>query len=90
MGAEPDPGGVEIEFREVPYCIVSRSRENWGGERGDINALRLLSAGSAGLVVDPDSRPVEGQNNQGHRHTLIPWTNVISLTVARGSGGPVA
>lgn len=68
---------VHLEFREVPYFIVSRSRENWDAERGDINTVHLVDVTKRGLIADPDG------SGQGRRLTLIPWTNVISLTAER-------
>jgi hypothetical protein len=80
-----DLEGLELEFREVPYFIVSRSKASWQPEQGDINVIRILSATDRGLIVDPDSRPLPGDPGQAHRHTLIPWTNVLSMTVGRRS-----
>lgn len=77
MGAVSVAGVAEIEFREVPYFLVSRSREQWTEGRGDINAVRVLSVTDLGVVVDPASDP----RAQAARRTIIPWTNVISLTV---------
>lgn len=73
---------AEIEFRELPYCIVSRSREQWTEARGDITALRVVGITERGLVLDPD-----GEETTPSRRTLIPWTNIISLTVASAAGG---
>ncbi|MCB2155897.1 hypothetical protein KQI84_13525 [bacterium] len=74
---------AEIEFRELPYCIVSRSREQWTEARGDITALQVVAIGDRGLVLDPGSTTSDGQDSA--RRTLIPWTNILSLTVAPAS-----
>lgn len=76
---EPVAEGAELqmEFREVPYFVVSRSHKTWDFERGDINALRVVGANDRGLVVDPQVDPADGR-----RRSLIPWTNVLSLTVS--------
>lgn len=75
---------AELEFREVPYFIVSRSREKWGEDRGDINAIRLVGANDRGLLADPDN--ASAAEGVPARVTLIPWTNVVSLTVLRKTG----
>ncbi len=78
----------EIEFKEVPYFLVARSRSQWQPEEsGDINEIHIMRAGERGLVVDPDA----GQ--PGRRQTLIPWSNVLSLSITRageGAGGSKA
>ncbi len=73
-------GGVEAEFREVPYFLVSRSRQQWSPEKADINELLLIGADERGIYVDPDSA--------GRRMTLVPWPNVVSLTLATGEVSP--
>jgi len=72
MGLEKSASNVEVEFREVPYFVVSRSREKWNPERGDINALDLEIVGENGLVFDADG---------SGRRSLVPWQNVISITL---------
>ncbi len=83
MDSGEGPCVAEIEFREVPYFLVSRSREKWMEGRGDINVVRVINATSLGLVIDPASESVETQSAQASRHTMIPWANVISLTIDR-------
>ena len=78
-----ETGAVEIEFREVPYFLVSRSREQWTEGRGDINAVRVLAVTDLGLIIDPSSEPVGEGGNQAKHHTIVPWSNVISLTIER-------
>ena len=73
---------VEVEFRELPYFIVSRSREQWTEARGDINAIKVIGASDFGLLTDPDSTPA-GDTTSPRRTTLIPWTNIISLTLTQ-------
>ena len=69
---------LEVEFREIPYFIVSRSRATWDqGAKGDINAFEVLSVGQHGMLVNSSGE----QSDQ--RFTLIPWANVISITVKR-------
>ena len=72
---------VEIEFREVPYFIVSRSKDRWDPAKGDINAVSILAATEDGLIADPDSHPRKVDGSDETRRTLIPWANIISLTV---------
>ncbi len=69
-------GAVEAEFREVPYFLVARSREKWTPERGDINELLICGADDRGLFLDPDGA--------ARRMTLVPWHNVVSLTLSTG------
>jgi len=71
----------ELEFREVPYFLVSRSMKNWSEEKGDINIVRVLNATEAGLVIDPTSETAVSGGTQAPRHTLVPWTNIISITL---------
>ncbi len=81
------PAGGEVEFREVPYFMVSRSREKWPEEKGDINTVRVLNATERGLVVDPLSETAGSDKTEALRQTLIPWTNIISLTLDKSSAG---
>ncbi|MEQ8821279.1 MAG: hypothetical protein RLY93_13645 [Sumerlaeia bacterium] len=80
---------AEIEFREVPYFLVSRARtrDSWLESGKDINAMRVMDVSAAGLIIDPDSEPLADDPNQARRHTFVPWTNVISLTVERPETG---
>ncbi len=71
----------ELEFREVPYFMVSRSAANWSDAQGDINTIRVLSATALGLVIDPLSETNGGEGTEAVRQTLVPWTNVVSLTL---------
>ena len=60
------------------------SEPTWNPEtKGDVNAMRVLDVTEQGLIVDPDSEPLPQDPNAARRHTFIPWTNVISLTVER-------
>lgn len=78
---------LEIEFREVPYFLVARSQAKWNPEAsGDINEINILHVNDRGLVVDPDSSAT-GPADQAVRHTLIPWNNIISLSITRAPGG---
>lgn len=76
---------VELEFKELPYFIVSRSKVKWDPSLGDVNLVTLLRATEVGLVVDPEFG--ESQSGNGMRQTLIPWTNVISLSITRADEG---
>ncbi len=80
---------AEIEFREVPYFLVSRSRVNWTEEQGDVNEIQILWASESGLSVDPLNEPTKDKDDptQALRHTLIPWSNVLSLTLIRNEFG---
>lgn len=71
--------GAEVEFKELPYFLVTRSRTTWDAEKmGDINVISLEAVSERGLVVDPQ---VAGATQ---RLTLIPWANVISLSCLFG------
>lgn len=76
---------VEVEFREVPYFLVSRSQAQWSTEQGDINEVNIIGANDTGLIVDPEAQPLGDDPNQARRHTLVPWANVISLSITRSS-----
>ncbi len=78
---------AEIEFREVPYFLVARSREKWSAEQGDINEVQVIAANEFGLVINPDNRPTGGDLPQAPRHTLVPWQNILSLSLGRDAGG---
>ncbi|MCC5877183.1 MAG: hypothetical protein JJU11_13260 [Candidatus Sumerlaeia bacterium] len=74
---------VEVEFKELPYFLVSRSRAKWDPEsQGDINDVELVSVTEKGLLVAPD-----GAGDAEGRRTLIPWQNVISLSTTRTNKG---
>ena len=74
---------VEVEFKELPYFLVSRSRAAWNPEKqGNINDVELIAVIDEGLLVAP-----EGTDEPGFRRTLIPWTNVISLSSTRTTKG---
>lgn len=82
--------GGELEFRHVPYFLVARSREKWAPEvQGDIDSVRVLNVSPLGLVVAPDGGTLGGNPAQAQRHTVVPWSNVISYTLNRG-GSPTA
>lgn len=79
---------VQVEFKEIPYFIVSRSRMSWNPEQGDINAINLLNVNERGIFVDPVS--LQGQPaaaDGGSRQTFVPWSNVLSLTITRADRG---
>lgn len=74
---------VEVEFKELPYFLVSRSRAQWNPEsQGDINEVELIAVSEKGLLVAPD-----GSGDENGRRTLIPWQNVISLSTTRTNKG---
>lgn len=74
---------VEVEFKEVPYFLVSRSRMQWDAEKaGDINEVLLVDVTAGGLVVAPD-----GEDAPHGRRTFVPWQNVISLSTTRTHKG---
>ncbi|MCC6548324.1 hypothetical protein IT570_14290 [Candidatus Sumerlaeota bacterium] len=79
--------GVEVEFREIPYFIVSRSRTAWNPEQGDINAINLLSVNDGGIFVDSVSMQGQPAADGSRRHTFIPWSNVLSMTITRAAKG---
>lgn len=75
-----DAIGAEIEFKELPYFMVTRSRTNWNFEtQGDINAILMLDITDRGIMVDPE------REGEPARKTLIPWSNIISLSIVRGA-----
>lgn len=72
---------IEVEFKELPYFLVSRSRVKWDTEtQGDINEIELLSVTNNGLLVAPDGPATDAR-------TLVPWQNVISLSTTRTTKG---
>ncbi|MBX3729793.1 MAG: hypothetical protein KF858_11460 [Candidatus Sumerlaeia bacterium] len=83
LGLAPeDPiAALDLEFREIPYFIVSRSRQGWNEKQGDINTVLLVGCNERGLLADPDN--VATTAPVPTRTTLIPWSNVISLTAER-------
>lgn len=70
---------LEIEFREVPYFIVSRSRKQWAEDQGDINAVCVVDANEKGILIDPDTGAERAGNS---KRVFVPWTNVLSLSVS--------
>ena len=83
LDVAPPVAEWELEFREVPYFIVSRSRERWEIDQGDINTACIVGVNERGLVLDPESGKPERYTSGKQKETLIPWTNIISLTVTR-------
>lgn len=80
--ALPEGGGAcegEIEFRELPYFMVERSAMKWTEGQGDVNTVQIVDATDRGIVIDPLSE----SDRAATRHTLVPWTNVVSLTIER-------
>ena len=70
---------AELEFKELPYFLVSRSRAGWNTEeKGNINEILLENVSERVLIVDPDV------NDNKCRRTLVPWANVISISVVYG------
>ena len=67
---------AEVEFRELPYFFVSRSKEQWMEGQGDPNSVRIVSATEQGLLFDP------GANSQQKERKVcfVPWLNIISLS----------
>ncbi|MGF1573921.1 MAG: hypothetical protein ACFCU1_12725 [Sumerlaeia bacterium] len=68
---------AEIEFRELPYLFVLRSREKWQEGDADPHSVRVVNANDSGVLIDP-GQTAEDQN---HKAVFIPWTNIISFTV---------
>ena len=80
--------GVEIEFKEIPYFVVSRSRTTWNQDQGDINAINVLNIDNRGLMVDPLSLPGNPAGREvSRRLAFIPWSNILSLTITRANDG---
>jgi len=65
---------AEIEFRELPYFLVSRSREKWMEGSEDVNAVKLVGANEHGVVFNP------GPSNEDSKRTFVPWQNIISFS----------
>jgi hypothetical protein len=85
-GSEPI-SGIEIEFKELPYFIVSRAKVRWDPAMGDINVIQLVRISDQGLVVDPRVI-VEGESSdEPGQLTFIPWPNVVSLSITRAPEG---
>lgn len=68
---------AEIEFRELPYLFVLRSREKWQEGDADPHSVRVVNANASGFVIDPGQTP-EDENKKA---VFIPWTNIISFTI---------
>lgn len=80
VGAEAFTG-IEVEFRELPYFVVSRGRLKQNPETAQEITLPLLRLNERGLVFD--SR-LPGQ--EGEAVAFVPWQNVISLSITRAAG----
>jgi hypothetical protein len=74
--------GAELEFRELPYCIVSRAKIRWDATMGDVNELVLVRLADQGVVVDPELGS-NATNPEAARLVLIPWQNIASLSITR-------
>lgn len=81
LDAAAKVGMIEVEFRELPYFLVTRSRELWSDDQGDINAVRAIAATEFGLVVDAASGDARSDDKEPRQRTVIPWANIISITV---------
>lgn len=82
QGYASDHGAItfteaEIEFRELPYLFVLRSREQWQEGDPDPHAVRVINANASGLVINPGRTPQDSDN----RRVFVPWANIISLTL---------
>ena len=84
MGVQPTLGApadeVNLEFRELPYFIVSRARlrrEGAPSGAGDVAGMQILGANTLGLLVDPR---LEDSPADGPQRVFVPWTNVISVS----------
>jgi len=79
---------VEVEFRELPYFLVSRSQSQWqAGPAADVNVINILDVTERGLLVDAEAQSIDVEPV---RRTLIPWQNIISLSLGSapvGAGG---
>lgn len=89
LGFSASPGSaVDVEFKEVPYFLVARSRAAWMPEQqGDINAISIVGVTDRGLVVDPMNALAAESELTGTMRTLIPWSNIVSLTITRADSG---
>lgn len=67
---------AEVEFRELPYFFVSRSKEQWMEGQGDVNAVRISQATDLGLLFDPGAN----SSQKERKVCFVPWLNIISLS----------
>ena len=79
--------GIEIEFKELPYFIVSRAKVRWDPAMGDINVINLVRITEQGLVVDPRVSSDGDADSEPGQLTFIPWPNVVSLSITRAHEG---
>jgi len=86
LGAGDAIASIEIEFKELPYFIVSRAKVRWDPAMGDINVINLVRITDQGLVVDPRVAGDDADSEPGQL-TFIPWPNVVSLSITRAHEG---
>jgi hypothetical protein len=86
--AAGDPiSGVELEFKELPYFIVSRARTRWDPAMGDINVIQIVRITDQGIVVDPRVMAEDEVAAEPGQLTFVPWPNVVSLSITRAPEG---
>ncbi|MBI1290116.1 hypothetical protein GC173_02565 [bacterium] len=79
--------GVELEFKELPYFIVSRAKVRWDPAMGDINVIQIDRINDQGLVVDTRVLADDETDGEPGQLTFIPWPNVVSLSITRAPEG---
>jgi hypothetical protein len=77
-------GSVELEFKELPYFIVSRAKVRWDPSMGDVSEIAIARINDRGLVVNPE---IGGDPSEPTRFTFVPWTNIVSLSITRAHQG---
>ncbi len=74
LGSQQVKGYVDVEFREVPSFIITRSGAQRARGNATIAPVEIVSVGPVGLLFEADE--------QGSR-SLVPWQNVISITARK-------
>jgi hypothetical protein len=67
-------GEVDVEFREVPSFIITRSGAQRARGSATLTPIGILSVNSLGLLFEDDE--------QGSL-SFVPWQNVISITARK-------
>ena len=74
LGSPQVDGEVEVEFREVPSFIITRSGAQRARGNTTLTPVGIISVNSLGLLFEADEL--------GSR-SLVPWQNVISITARK-------
>jgi hypothetical protein len=71
---------AEVEFRELPYFFVLRSRDKWQEGKPDPHHVQVKGANALGLFFEANSAA-----DQGDKTVFVPWANVISFSIPNDS-----